>query len=92
MGALLQHGSLGTLPSGDPVSLKTVLTGFPAVSFWTPDERRVIRSIVTARALIDNVLTEAAGPVAPAANPYALPGDWPLVETVNTTISATPIS
>jgi hypothetical protein len=87
MMALVQHGSLGRFANGNPVAVKTVLAGYPTVQFWNPDERRVIRSVVTVHSLIDSVVTEAAGPVTPPANPYQLPGGWPDVETVHVVTS-----
>lgn len=92
MGALLQHGSLGTFANGNPVAVKTVLTGYPVVSFMTPEIRRVIRSITTVHTLVDGVLTEASGPATPPANPYSPPGTWPDVATVDVVIEGEPLS
>lgn len=92
MMALVQHGSLSTFANGNPVAVKTVLTGYPTVEFWNPEERRVIRSVVTVHSLIDSVVTESAGPKAPPANPYQLPGSWPTVETVHVTVTPKPLS
>jgi hypothetical protein len=92
MMAIGQNGSLGTFANGNPVALGTVMTGYPTTEFWNPDERRVIRSVVTFETEIDSVLTGAAGPAKPPANPYQLPGDWPSVDTVNVTTGTQALS
>lgn len=90
MMALVQHGSLGTFSqTGNQVALKTVLAGYPHTIFPdpSPNARRVVRSEVTVHSLIDQVVTETAGPATPPSLPYQAPGDWPEVTTVATTVT-----
>lgn len=92
MMALVQHGSLGTFATGNQVALKTVLMGYPSVVFMSPDERRLVRSVVTVHSIVDGVISEAAGPATPPINPYAPPGSWPQVESIDVTVEGTPLS
>lgn len=79
--AMLQHGGLGNWADGSFVALETWMTEYPKTSFPFADERRITRCQFTLMSVVQNVVTEAAGPKVPAGNPYASPPDLPLVTT-----------
>lgn len=78
--AVVQNGSLGGIAD------RTVLTTAPNVEYVNPDVRQVSRATVQLQTYVQPVLVEYAGkPVSWPADPYAVPEDWPEIETVTTT-------
>lgn len=83
---VLQNPSLGGL------AISTRLNGAPATVFHNPDRRVITRTVVMFRVYVQPILSENGGPwppaePGPAPDPYALPGDFPTVSTVNLTVT-----
>lgn len=80
--AIAQRGSLGINARDTIITRITDPELLDAIS-----KRQVCRTTVQISTFIAPILTRG-GPTSWAADPYAAPGDWPTVETVDVTVTA----